>query len=86
MPADGLSTGDFVPAPEQVLGSSAGLSSATVTVTVTVLTKQWSDGYHAFCQHDLSPVDSCTCEPTVFTSTSACTGQNVPAGHRRGAR
>ena len=49
----GLSTGDFVPALEQFLGSAAGLSSATITR----LTKQWADDYHAFCQRDLSGVD-----------------------------
>lgn len=35
----GLSSGDFVPALEQFLGSAAGLSPATVTR----LTKQWRD-------------------------------------------
>jgi putative transposase len=49
----GLSTGDFVPALEQFLGSAAGLSSATITR----LTKQWTDDYHGFCQRDLSLVD-----------------------------
>jgi transposase-like protein len=49
----GLSTGDFVPALESFLGSAAGLSSASITR----LTKQWTDDYHAFCQRDLSTVD-----------------------------
>lgn len=49
----GLSTGDFVPALEQFLGSAAGLSSATITR----LTKQWTDDYHAFSKRDLSSVD-----------------------------
>jgi Transposase, Mutator family len=49
----GLSTGDFVPALEGVLGSTAGLSSASITR----LSKQWSEDYHAFCQRDLSGVD-----------------------------
>jgi transposase-like protein len=49
----GLSTGDFVPALEQFLGSAAGLSSAAITR----LTKQWTDDYHGFCQRDLSTVD-----------------------------
>lgn len=49
----GLSTGDFVPALEQFLGSAAGLSSATITR----LTKQWTDDYHAFCGRDLGSVD-----------------------------
>jgi hypothetical protein len=49
----GLSTGDFVPALEQFLGSAAGLSSATITR----LTKQWTEDYHAFTKRDLSTVD-----------------------------
>lgn len=49
----GLSSGDFVPALEQFLGSSAGLSSATVTR----LTKQWGEDYQAFGNRDLSVVD-----------------------------
>jgi transposase-like protein len=49
----GLSTGGFVPALEGFLGSSAGLSSASIAR----LTKQWTDDYHAFCQRDLSTVD-----------------------------
>nr|WP_308167718.1 IS256 family transposase [Catellatospora tritici] len=49
----GLSTGDFVPALEQFMGSAAGLSSATIAR----LTKQWTDDYHAFCARDLSSVD-----------------------------
>jgi transposase-like protein len=48
----GLSTGDFVPALEQFLGSAAGLSSATITR----LTKQWADDYAAFASRDLSTV------------------------------
>jgi putative transposase len=49
----GLSTGDFGPALEGFLGSAAGLSSATITR----LTKQWGDDYHAWCIRDLSQVD-----------------------------
>jgi putative transposase len=49
----GLSTGDFVPALEQFLGSTAGLSAATVTR----LTKQWADDYAVFARRDLSMVD-----------------------------
>ena len=49
----GLSSGDFVPAMEQFLGSSAGLSPATVTR----LTKQWSDDHAAFQDRDLSESD-----------------------------
>lgn len=49
----GLSTGDFVPALEQFLGSTAGLSSATVPR----LTAQWSEDHKAFCKRDLSKTD-----------------------------
>ncbi|MDX3213994.1 IS256 family transposase [Streptomyces sp. ME02-6991-2B] len=49
----GLSGGDFVPALEQFLGSSAGLSAATVTR----LTKQWQDDHAAFQNRDLSDSD-----------------------------
>jgi putative transposase len=49
----GLSTGDFVPALEQFLGSAAGLSAATITR----LTKHWSEDYAAFAKRDLSTVD-----------------------------
>ncbi|MFH9663524.1 IS256 family transposase [Streptomyces sp. NPDC017248] len=49
----GLSSGDFVPALEQFLGSSAGLSHATVTR----LTKQWQADHTAFQDRDLSEHD-----------------------------
>ncbi|AUA07951.1 IS256 family transposase [Streptomyces sp. SID8382] len=49
----GLSSGDFVPALEQFLGSSAGLSSATVTR----LTAQWQADHAAFQERDLSSTD-----------------------------
>lgn len=51
----GLSSGDFPPAMEQFLflGSSSGLSPATVTR----LTKQWSDDHTAFQTRDLSDSD-----------------------------
>jgi transposase-like protein len=49
----GLSTGDFVPALEQFLGSAAGLSSATVSR----LTAQWSEDHKAFQGRDLSRTD-----------------------------
>jgi putative transposase len=46
---DGLSTGDFVPALEQFLGSTAGLSPATVSR----LTSQWAEDHKAFQKRDL---------------------------------
>ncbi len=49
----GLSSGDFVPALEQFLGSTAGLSPATVTR----LTKQWQDDHASFQQRDLADSD-----------------------------
>jgi putative transposase len=49
----GLSSGDFVPALEQFLGSTAGLSAAAITR----LTAQWTEDYHAFTRRDLSGVD-----------------------------
>jgi transposase-like protein len=49
----GLSSGDFVPALEQFLGSAAGLSPATVTR----LTAQWQADHAAFQARDLSGND-----------------------------
>ena len=49
----GLSTGDFVPALEQFLGSAADLSPATVTR----LTVQWQADHAAFLERDLSKLD-----------------------------
>ncbi|MEU0119750.1 IS256 family transposase [Streptomyces bobili] len=49
----GLSSGDFVPALEQFLGSSAGLAPATVTR----LTAQWQADHAAFGERDLSEAD-----------------------------
>ncbi|PBC77031.1 transposase-like protein [Streptomyces sp. TLI_235] len=49
----GLSSGDFVPALEQFLGSSAGLSPATVTR----LTAQWQGDHKAYSERDLSATD-----------------------------
>jgi transposase-like protein len=49
----GLSTGDFVPALGEFLGSSAGLSAATITR----LTTSWQAEQRAFAEKDLSGVD-----------------------------
>ena len=49
----GLSSGDFVPALEQFLGSAAGLSAATVTR----LTAQWQDEAAAFGKRALTDSD-----------------------------
>jgi putative transposase len=48
-----LSTGDFVPALEQFLGSASGVSAATVSR----LTAQWSADHDAFQCRDLSGCD-----------------------------
>jgi transposase-like protein len=49
----GLSSGDFVPALGQFLGSHAGLSASVVTR----LTEQWQEHASAFMTRDLSGVD-----------------------------
>jgi transposase-like protein len=49
----GLSSGDFVPALGQFLGSSAGLSAAVITR----LTETWKGEQRAFAARDLSGVD-----------------------------
>jgi transposase-like protein len=49
----GLSSGDFVPALGQFLGSSAGLSASVITR----LTEQWKAEQHTFAARDLSQVD-----------------------------
>src|SRR6202011_1437076 len=49
----GLSSGDFVPALGQFLGSSAGLSGPVITK----LTETWQAGQRAFAARDLSAVD-----------------------------
>jgi transposase-like protein len=49
----GLSTGDFVPALGQFLGSSAGLSAPVITK----LTEQWQAEHRAFAARDLSGAD-----------------------------
>jgi len=49
----GLSSQDFAPALEQFLGTSAGLSAATITR----LTMTWQDEAKAFARRDLSGVD-----------------------------
>jgi transposase-like protein len=59
----GLSTGDFVPALEQFLGSAAGLSAATVSR----LTTQWQQDHAAFQARDLSTTDY------VYVWASGCT-------------
>jgi hypothetical protein len=49
----GLSSGDFVPALGQFLGSAAGLSAAVITRLI----KTWKAGQRVFAERDLSRVD-----------------------------
>jgi putative transposase len=49
----GLSCKDFVPALEQFLGSSAGLSASAITR----LTEAWQEEYRRFAERDLSGAD-----------------------------
>ncbi len=53
----GLSSSDFVPALEQFLGSSAGLSAATITR----LTAQWQDEARSFNERSLAGTDYVYC-------------------------
>jgi putative transposase len=53
MSLHGLSSGDFVPTLEQGLGTSAGLSPATVAR----LTAQWQADHTALQDRDLSATD-----------------------------
>jgi putative transposase len=53
----GLSSNDFVPALEELLGSAAGLSASVITRLAT----QWQAEREAFAQRDLSEVDYVYC-------------------------
>jgi putative transposase len=53
----GLSSKDFVPALEQFLGSSAGLSASAITR----LTEAWQEEYRRWCERDLSGADYVYC-------------------------
>jgi transposase-like protein len=64
----GLSSGDFVPALGQFLGSAQGLSASTITR----LTETWEAEQQAFAQRDLSGVDYVyVWLPTASTSMCA---------------
>jgi transposase-like protein len=62
----GLSSGDFVPALGQFLGSHAGLSSSTVTR----LTETWTAEAGAFMTRTCPPRTTCTCGWTGSTWAS----------------
>ena len=66
----GLSSQDFVPALESFLGTTAGLSAATITR----LTEQWQDEAKAFT--------AVTC-PVSTTSTAGPTGSTSTCGWSR---
>ena len=53
----GLSSKDFVPALEQFLGSSAGLSASAITR----LTEAWQEEYRRWCDRDLPGADYVYC-------------------------
>jgi hypothetical protein len=65
-----LSSGDFLPTLGQFLGSTKGLSAATIKK----LTQTWQAEQKVFAQRDLSGVDyAYVCGPTASTSTCAWT-------------
>ncbi len=68
----GLSSGDFVPASGQFLGSTKGLSAPVITK----LTEQWQAEQRAFAERDLSGVDYVYLWRTASTSTSAWRNTN----------
>jgi transposase-like protein len=79
----GLSSGDFVPALGQFLGSSAGLSAAVITR----LTETWQAEQRAFAARDLSGVDYVYLWADGIVREHPDGGaQAVPAGDDRRAR
>jgi putative transposase len=78
----GMSTGDFMPALERFLGSSAGLSPATITRLVA----QWQDKPNAFAKRSLADTDHVYLWVTGSTQAPPGAGQGVPAGDDRRAR
>jgi hypothetical protein len=68
----GLSSGDFIPALGQFLGSSKGLSAAVITK----LTEEWKTEQRVFAERDLSGVTTSTSGRTASTSTFAWKNTN----------
>ena len=78
----GLSSGDFVPALGQFLGSTKGLSAATIAK----MTETWQAEQKAFAKRDLSGVDYVyVWADGIHVNVRLGPGQAVPAGADRGA-
>jgi len=77
-----LSTGDFVPALEAFLGSSAGLSAAVITRLVAA----WQAEYGTFCRGDLADRDFVYVGPMDPLPGAAGAGSAVLFGDRGRAR
>jgi hypothetical protein len=75
----GLSTGDFVPALGQFLGSSAGLSAPVITK----LTEAWRTEQRAFAARDLSGVDYVYLWVDGIHVNIRLDEHKLPAGHDR---
>jgi putative transposase len=73
----GMSSGDFVPALEQFLGSAAGLSASTVTR----LTGQWQDDAEAFNKRSGPKITWCGGRRQVPAVAGSCCGGQA-AGSR----
>jgi putative transposase len=70
----GLSSGDFGPALEQILGTGAGLSAASITR----LTAQWQDEARMFAARSCRALTTCTCGRTGSTSKCGSTSRDCP--------
>ena len=79
----GLSSGDFVPALGQFLGSAQGLSASTITK----LTQTWKAEARAFAERDLSTVDYVYLwADGIHVNVRLEEARAVPAGDDRGTR
>jgi transposase-like protein len=76
----GLSSGDFVPALGQFLGSTAGLSAPVITK----LTETWKAEQRSFSERDLSQADYVYLwADGIHVNIPAGGAQTLPAGHDR---
>jgi len=79
----GMSSGDFVPALEQFLGSAAGLSASTITR----LTGQWQDDAEAFNKRSLKDSDYVYCwVDGIHLKVRLEQDKGVPTGNPRRPR